>query len=214
MAWSRFEPGFSRHPKRIKVGPLASWLWVCSVDHCTEFRTNGFLDLAAIPSLSAEIRGATLRKCIDALMEVRSWIEAPGGYIVHGYLDHNPSSDQVEADRKAARERYQRWKDKRGSNAVDERVSNGVVATPTVSRSVSRSVGQDPSVGSPGNLEPPAGTETEKRWGLLPNGQYRLHDGMFNTGCEDARRWPPGTCVKTEWLRDVPHPKQCPRHVA
>jgi hypothetical protein len=144
MAWSRFEPGFSRHPKRIKVGPIASWLWVASVDHCTEFRTNGFIDDITVPTLCPTLKPAELRRQIDALLGVRSWERVDSGYLVHGYLEHNPSAEQVEADRQAAKDRYRKWRDnKRSDNGVanalateqDQRVSNGSVPYRSVVRS-------------------------------------------------------------------------------
>jgi hypothetical protein len=117
MSWSRFEPGFSRHIKRVKGGPVASWLWACSVDHCTVYRTDGFLDAAAVPTLDPAIRGPQLKRCVEILVAVKSWVPVEGGYMVHGYLDCNVTAERVEKDRQAARDRYQRWQDnKRRSN--------------------------------------------------------------------------------------------------
>lgn len=113
MAWSRFEPGFSRHPKRLKSGPAASWLWACSVDHCTEFRTDGFIDEAAVAALCPAMKPAERTRAIQALLGVQSWTQAKGGYHVHGYLEHNPSAEEVEADRRAGRRRYEDWKSRR-----------------------------------------------------------------------------------------------------
>jgi hypothetical protein len=128
MAWSRFEPGFSRHPKRIKVGPVASWLWIASVDHCTEFRTDGFLDDAAVATL-CPMKPADLKRHVGALVGVRSWERVEGGYLVHGYLEHNQSARQIEADRQISRDRYRRWWQRVNngvSNAVSNAVGNGV----------------------------------------------------------------------------------------
>lgn len=202
MGWSRFEPGFSRHVKRIKCGPVASWVWVCSVDHCTEFRTDGFLDEAVIPTLCAGIKSSDVKKAIASLLAVKSWERSAGGYIVHGYLEHNPSAEQVEADMSAARKRYRRWKYKRDDNAVGDGVANGVgnaaAATPTVCLSV-----------SPSEETPPTSPSGSK-YGRQPDGGYRLHDGMLND-CPEGKA---GLCVKTEYLNDVPLPKQCLRHRA
>jgi hypothetical protein len=123
MPWSRFEPGFSRHPKRLKVGPIASWLWVASVDHCTEFRTDGFLDAASIVTLCPTIKPAELKRHVEALIAIRSWEPVEGGYQVHGYLEHNQTARQVEADRQASKDRFLKWMSQRRSNAV----ANGVV---------------------------------------------------------------------------------------
>src|SRR5262245_1779684 len=150
MAWSRLEPGFSRHPKRIKTGPIASWLWTCSVDHCTEYRTDSFVDEAAIPTLCPSIRSAALKKAVADLVAVGSWGKTEGGYFVHGYLDHNPTAEQVEADRSASRDRYQPRKQRRSTadaTALATEQPAGAAATPTVVQSFGRSV--DRSVSHP-----------------------------------------------------------------
>jgi hypothetical protein len=118
MAWSRFEPGFSRHVKRIKSGPVASWLWTCSVDFCTEFRTNGFLDDAVLAVICPSLSRKQLLKATAALLAVHSWERTEGGFMVHGYLEYNQSQEQIDADRSAGRERYQRWKNKQRRNDV------------------------------------------------------------------------------------------------
>jgi uncharacterized phage protein (TIGR02220 family) len=138
MAWSRFEPGFTRHPKRLKGGPLASWLWVCSVDHCSIYRTDGWLEAASVPSLVPGLSPRALTTAVTVLLAVGSWEEAPGGYRVHGYLEHNPSKAQTEAERDASRQRYQRWR--AGANAVGSGASNGVANALQTDLSVSQSV--------------------------------------------------------------------------
>jgi hypothetical protein len=140
MAWSRFEPGFSRHPKRIKAGPVASWLWIASVDHCTEFRTDGFLDDAAVATLCPTLKPAELKRQVEALVAVRSWERVEDGYLVHGYLEHNQSARQVEADRQASKDRYRKWRDQRSDNAVGNAAANGVAAPLQTDLSVSQSV--------------------------------------------------------------------------
>jgi uncharacterized phage protein (TIGR02220 family) len=123
MAWSRFEPGFTRHPKRLKCGPISSWLWVCSVDHCTVYRTDGFLEAASVPALVPGLSAGTRKKAVIALLGVGSWEETAGGYRVHGYLEHNLSKAQAEEAAEAGRRRYHRWKD--GRNAVSNDSPNG-----------------------------------------------------------------------------------------
>lgn len=156
MPWSRFEPGFTRHPKRLKCGPLASWLWTCSVDHCTEYRTDGFLDRASVPGLVPGLSSAVLKKCVQSLVDVHSWEwdASRGGYLVHGYLEHNLTAQQVESDRESSRRRYRTWKSNaagRGdANAVANAVSDGATAAQQTlypngpRQSVSQSVSQKP----------------------------------------------------------------------
>ena len=110
MSWVRFVPGFTRHPKRLKSGPISSWLWACSVDHCMMYLTDGFLDDMAISGLCPTVVGVALKRAVENLVACGSWERVQGGYRVHGYLEHNLSRAQIEADRTTARERYQLWK--------------------------------------------------------------------------------------------------------
>jgi hypothetical protein len=149
MAWSRFEPGFSRHPKRLKSGAVASWLWVCSIDYCMTYLTDGYIERSALPSLCPTIRGALLRHAVTALVKVGSWDPVEGGFKVRSYLEYNPSRADVEADRKANHERYERRK--RRLNSADSRdahadtppvadEANGGVSRVSVSQSINQSV--------------------------------------------------------------------------
>jgi len=143
VSYVRFVPGFSRHPKRLKCGPISSWLWACSVDYCMEHLTDGFLMAEAIPTLCSNITGAALKRAVDILISVESWTPVEGGYLVHDYLKHNQSKAQVEADREAARQRYQNYVDKQRNNGVRNASTN---APPndekTASQQPSRSVGR------------------------------------------------------------------------
>ena len=149
MAWSRLEPGFSQHVKRLKSGPIASWLWVCAIDFCTLHGTDGFVDSVALAGLCPSLRPAERKRAIKVLVDVGSFEERDGGVYVHGYLDHNPSKAQVEKDRAASRTRYDRWRERRqasdgdpngAANAVANAVYNGAAATPTVGQSFGQSV--------------------------------------------------------------------------
>jgi hypothetical protein len=129
MAFVRFVPGFTRHPKRIKSGPISSWLWACSVDYCNMFSTDGYLEASAVPSLCASITGSALKRCVDNLVAVGSWVPVPGGYHVHDFLKHNLSKKQSETDQEQARQRYLRHRQKTmrrlGVKAVDNAEDNG-----------------------------------------------------------------------------------------
>lgn len=156
MAYARFVPGFSRHMKRLKCGPVSSWLWVCSVDHCTEYLTDGFLDEQAVPGLCPAINGANLKRCVDNLVALGSWEKVPGGFMVRNYLKHNLSKTQVEAERESSRHRYlnHKGRDHARIHAVTTPETTGVttpLATPLdphltpVSQPLSRLVHADGS---------------------------------------------------------------------
>lgn len=111
MAYVRFEPGFSRHPKRLKEGPVAAWLWACSVDYCVEHLTDGFLIAEAVPSLVPGLSKRERERCVSALLDTKAWELSPGGYQVHDFGHHQVSATEVRADRDAGKRRARAWRD-------------------------------------------------------------------------------------------------------
>jgi hypothetical protein len=130
VSWCRFVPGFSRHPKRIKSGPISSWLWICSVDYCTEHLTDGWIDESAVPYLCASITGSALKRAIENLVSIGSWERFAGGFRVHDYLRHNLSKTQVEQDREQARTRYRNWRSQQADNGTGQNADPTPLATP------------------------------------------------------------------------------------
>jgi hypothetical protein len=110
MAWVRFDPGFTRHKKRLKAGPIANWLWVASTDYCVEHLTDGILPREVVPTLIPGIPARQLRDAISTLLDQRSWEDHPDGYLVHDFLDYQESSSEVRRQRAAGRERAKRFR--------------------------------------------------------------------------------------------------------
>ena len=51
MSWVKLDDQFSDHPKLLKVGPLAGWLWVSSLAYSSRYLTDGFIPEEAVPRL-------------------------------------------------------------------------------------------------------------------------------------------------------------------
>lgn len=188
MSYVRFVPGFTRHPKRIKSGPVSSWLWACSVDYCMIHLTDGFLDEAAVPTLCSNITPNALKRATENLLAVGSWERVPGGFKVHDYLRHNLSKAQVEADQEAGRQRYQKWKgNQRRDNAVATALDNGAT-TPkqhdslSVCRSdVTTHYSEGPiahAMGSNGAQPEDASTKRDRSLALLAHATGRTVDQL------------------------------------
>lgn len=96
------------HPKFVGLSNDAFALWVRVIGYCRRHLTDGFIPAAAAHSLA---RSKAPRRTIDELTSppvgqpdtAPLWVEAPGGYRVHDYLDWNPSRAQVEAKVEANR---------------------------------------------------------------------------------------------------------------
>lgn len=123
MAWIKIDDQFADHPKVRSVGPFGAALQVAAFCHCGKYLTDGFLSFAVAealaqalackfgtqdgkvwtPALTCGMVGRDAREMDWAkiMVDARLWDEAPGGYVVHDYLDYNPSKEEVLAQRAA-----------------------------------------------------------------------------------------------------------------
>ena len=115
MTWIRLDDNFADHPKVAAAGPLAGWVHVCGLVYCGRFLTDGFVpgnialrlaDFDGLGIATGGIRGVaefghdiTMAELIERLVEVGLWEPCEGGYMIHDYLDYNPTREQVLNDR-------------------------------------------------------------------------------------------------------------------
>lgn len=129
MPWFKVDDGFCFHPKALAAGNAALGLWVRAGSWCGANLTGGALPRHMIGTFGAQKRDAR------RLVEVGLWCETETGYQFNGWDEYQPTKEQVEAERKSARERQARHREaKRNtvSNAVTDGVSNAVSnGTPT-----------------------------------------------------------------------------------
>ena len=154
MVWVKLDDQFTENPKVVQAGPLAGWLHVCGLVYCGRNLTDGFIPAVMVPRLATfdhigittggmagmfefghDIEHAEL---VDQLIAVGLWEETDGGYVIHDYLDYNPSKADVLAERQANAKRQKEFQERRrkangqfGSQDID---TNGV--TNTVSNAV------------------------------------------------------------------------------
>lgn len=132
MVWARIDDQFPDHPKVAAAGPLAGWLHVCAICYSSRMLTDGFIPKGQVRKL-ADIENVT--EVVTALLTAGLWHESPGGYMVHDYLEYNPSAEEVRAQRAENAKRQAEWRERhknRPSN--DER--NGVTDSVTNTRPV------------------------------------------------------------------------------
>jgi hypothetical protein len=117
MSWVKLDDGFAEHPKVIAAGPLAGWVHVCGLCYCNRNLTDGYvprnvarrladfehigLETGGVPGMVAVGVDVDCEMLVEALVEVGMWEEVEGGYLIHDYLDYNPSKDDVLARREA-----------------------------------------------------------------------------------------------------------------
>ncbi|MCX5253566.1 hypothetical protein OOK27_05185 [Streptomyces canus] len=129
MAWARIDDRFPSHRKIALLSDRAFRLHVSAICWCAENLTDGHVGDREL-ALVANVRGikATAKQLEDAGL----WDRVDGGWVVHDYLDYNPSRDQVLAERKKNAERQERFRQRKNgkptppSNGSSNGRSNGV----------------------------------------------------------------------------------------
>lgn len=102
MAWVRLDDGFPEHRKTLQVGGDAAWLHVCALAYCNRAETDGLIPHEALHRLSDRRRPLTLAA---RLVDVGMWEIHPDGWLIHDYLEYQPSAAKLAEDRDRARER-------------------------------------------------------------------------------------------------------------
>lgn len=122
MAWVRIHDGAMTHPKLVGLSDKAFRLWVWGLSYAQQHLTDGLLTSDAIPS--------RVRRAAEDLVAKRLWETHDIGFKIHDYLDWNDSRESVIAKRDAAKNRMQRWSDKRVETGEKKRVTDADLATP------------------------------------------------------------------------------------
>jgi hypothetical protein len=116
--WSKIDDNLPDHPKFVRAGTAASWLWVCSITYANRLLTDGFIPAEKVPSLG------TLQRPQEAarlLVEVGLWEEVDGGFQIHDFHDHNPRADDVKRKREKDRLRKESERNPNGIHAESAR---------------------------------------------------------------------------------------------
>ena len=126
MAWLRIDDRVRTHPKIAEAGPAAAWLWFCGICYCREHLTDGVIPRSVVSSLAMNL--PLPLKHAERLCAVGLWHSTAGGYLVHDFLDWNPSRADVETARKADLERK---RNRHGVLPDSERNLSGFQTTPS-----------------------------------------------------------------------------------
>lgn len=122
MAWVKLDDSFATHPKVMEAGPLAMAMQVAALCYANRHLTDGLITTAAMRTLldldglafvgGMQGRDASPDMVAALLVDAEMWHE-PGhdcpecadidrGFVIHGYLDFQPSRAQTEAKKKQA----------------------------------------------------------------------------------------------------------------
>jgi len=156
--WLRLDDTLTDHPKFFGIDPRAGWLWILGLCYAGRHVLNGRLPRGTAFSLAAQVdRQQTVLdddepEMVRQLVSRGLWERAKDAYVIHDFLDYNPSRKEVLSERRAARLRSRK--------ARQIRVSANVRSS-EVRANVSRT--SDPTPGTPGTPGPSRPQEQTNR---------------------------------------------------
>lgn len=112
MPFVQLDDQIANHPKILKAGPDAAWMWAMAIAYCQNQLTDGHVPRDALPALG---RYKSPQSVADRLVEARRRPDGQGlferrgdDYAVHDYLKHNPTRELVLERRRQAAARKAR----------------------------------------------------------------------------------------------------------
>lgn len=99
MSWVKLDDRFFDNPKVAALSDGAQLAYLKAVTYCARELTDGY-----VPVKKAR-EYATARMIKELAPGL--WEPTEGGFVVHDYLDYNPTRAQVQAEREAAKRRMQ-----------------------------------------------------------------------------------------------------------
>lgn len=120
MSWVRIDDQFADHPKFLAISEEGLALWVRGLAYCNRHLTDGVIPDAALGILSRAKRPSDIA---SQLVTAGLWTRIERGYLVHDFLQWNPSKADVLATRESKKvkcsEAGKRGASKRWNGAKD-----------------------------------------------------------------------------------------------
>jgi hypothetical protein len=118
VSWVRLDDGFPRHPKVRRLSPVAFVLHVSAMCWSAEQLTDGMILDHQLHDVS-DLSPKQVAKSVAELLGRGLWEAVDGAYLIHDYLDYNPSRADVEKEREAKKARQRRWLESKKGRARD-----------------------------------------------------------------------------------------------
>lgn len=159
MSWVRFDDMFPIHRKVEGLSDAAFRLHAHAIFWCSRNETDGFIgteELVHAAPRGMENPEAVVTELVTELTryeDSRLWEETDGGWVIHDYLDYQPSKAQLNEERKknAVRQARFRARTRENSNGVSNALGQRVTNTVT---SESNAVTNSPSNAAPSRPVP------------------------------------------------------------
>ncbi len=130
MVWARFDDGYLNNLKVQSAGALAEHLDMRAIIYCAQNSTDGLVTPLALQIIGVGLPG--VQKRVLALIAAGRWVpNEGGGWLIHDFLDFNPSKAQLDDKRTKTKERQAEY---RARNSVTNSATN---ASPRSGRDIS-----------------------------------------------------------------------------
>ena len=123
MTWLKKDDRYPEHRKIRRLTDGEYRLHDTAMHYCAKDESDGLIRTDDIGEMQ---HGKRLARHIPALVAAGLWEPVAGGWMIHDFLDYNPSHEQLEAERAAARERQKRARSKRRGVTPEPDDSHGV----------------------------------------------------------------------------------------
>ncbi len=109
--WLRLEVDLPTHPKILRAGERAGWIYISALCYAARYQTNGHIPSEALPLLGCD------PDCLTKLISTGLWELAEGGYQIHDWGKYQFDTQQKLAMRSAKAKAgkkgaAKRWRDK------------------------------------------------------------------------------------------------------
>lgn len=110
MPYVQLDDQIAQHPKVLRAGAEAAWLWACAIAYCNRQLTDGYVPTEALATMGAF--RTPVRKLATTLVSVGLFDQVDAGYRIHDYLAQNPDRSTVLQRRALAADRKARQRDR------------------------------------------------------------------------------------------------------
>lgn len=106
MTWLRIEDGMPEHPKVADLTVHAKWALVEIWCYSARSRSDGLLPATIAKRIASQ-------KILNELASADLIHKNGAGWIIHDFLDYNPSKDELDARREGDAERLRAWRNRK-----------------------------------------------------------------------------------------------------
>jgi hypothetical protein len=145
MPWVRLDENFAQHPKVLQAGPLGMAMHVSALCYCNRHLTDGFVP-KQIASMLLDLSGLAMRMwdgdmvgggqdatwelIIEDLVGAGLWEPVKGGWLIHDYLDYQPSKQQIQRVREIRSEVGRKGGEAKSKQIAKQNSGNGAGKSP------------------------------------------------------------------------------------